>query len=166
MKPLLDWQNPEIVDIYDEVNLWSAPFGLLLLEQLPMQPGLTIVDVGFGTGFPLIELAQRFGPTALRGQFASHDLAGANDWLRQQLWYSTAAYTEYLKQFWWNNFGDFADFSPNYIVSNVSSIIRCLRGGTGLAVVPDFLCRESIAAGGIQLVWEGHRPLENTVYFG
>ena len=63
MKPLLDWQNPEVVDIYDEVNLWSAPFGLLLLEQLPMQPGLTIVDVGFGTGFPLIELAQRFGPT-------------------------------------------------------------------------------------------------------
>lgn len=61
MKEILDWQSKQVVDIFDEVNLWSAPFGKLMLENIPMQKGMTIVDLGFGTGFPLIELSQRFG---------------------------------------------------------------------------------------------------------
>lgn len=61
MKRLLDWQSEEVVSIYDEVNLWSAPFGRMLLENIPMKRGIRILDIGFGTGFPLIELSQRFG---------------------------------------------------------------------------------------------------------
>ncbi len=64
MKKLLDWKRKEIVDIFDEATLWSAPFGRLLLENIPMKSGATIVDIGFGTGFPLIELSQRFGETS------------------------------------------------------------------------------------------------------
>lgn len=51
-------------DLYDELPLWSAPFGLLLLERVPMRPGLTVLDVGAGTGFLTVELAQRCGPQA------------------------------------------------------------------------------------------------------
>ena len=61
MKKILDWENKEVVNIFDEVTLWSAPFGRLLLENMPMVVGATIVDIGFGTGFPLIELSQLFG---------------------------------------------------------------------------------------------------------
>ncbi len=61
MKKILDWQEKRIVNIFDEVNLWTAPFGRLLLDNIPMKKGMTIVDIGFGTGFPLIELSQRFG---------------------------------------------------------------------------------------------------------
>lgn len=61
MKEPLDWQAPAIVEIYDEVSLWSAPFGKVLLDNIPMNASWTVVDLGFGTGFPLIELAQRFG---------------------------------------------------------------------------------------------------------
>ena len=64
MKKNLNWQSKEIVNIFDEVSLWSAPFGRLLLENIPMQQELTIVDIGFGAGFPLIELSQRFGDSA------------------------------------------------------------------------------------------------------
>ncbi len=64
MKPLLNWRDPAIVNIYDEVCLWSAPFGLLMLEQIPMRGIQAALDLGFGTGFPLIELAQRLGPNA------------------------------------------------------------------------------------------------------
>ncbi|MFK7971363.1 MAG: class I SAM-dependent methyltransferase [Bacteroidia bacterium] len=62
MKPILNWQTAEVVNIFDEVSLWAAPFGKLMLDHIPMQHGWQILDIGFGTGFPLIELAQRFGP--------------------------------------------------------------------------------------------------------
>lgn len=61
MKDRLDWKQPSVANIYDELSLWSAPFGDLLLQNIPMKKGMSIVDLGFGTGFPLIELSQRFG---------------------------------------------------------------------------------------------------------
>ena len=61
MKPILDYQKAEIVNIFDELTLWSSPFGRLLLDHIPMSSEATVLDLGFGTGFPLIELAQRFG---------------------------------------------------------------------------------------------------------
>ncbi|MCB0727343.1 MAG: class I SAM-dependent methyltransferase [Ignavibacteriae bacterium] len=61
MKESLDWQSKDVVNIYDEVNLWSAPFGRLLLENIPVKRESKVMDIGFGTGFPLIELSQRFG---------------------------------------------------------------------------------------------------------
>jgi arsenite methyltransferase len=64
MKKILDYQKKEVVAVFDEVNLWSAPFGKLLLENIPMKNGMVVVDIGFGTGFPLIELSQRFGESS------------------------------------------------------------------------------------------------------
>jgi arsenite methyltransferase len=53
--------DPEFVAALDELPLWSAPFGLRLLEAVPLEPGATVLDVGCGTGFPLLELAHRLG---------------------------------------------------------------------------------------------------------
>ncbi|HEY2322590.1 MAG TPA: class I SAM-dependent methyltransferase [Thermoanaerobaculia bacterium] len=59
-----DFSSPEIVNVYDELPLWSAMFGLMLLEFVPFAGVRTALDVGCGTGFPLIELAERLGPSA------------------------------------------------------------------------------------------------------
>ncbi|MGE5352255.1 MAG: class I SAM-dependent methyltransferase [Acidobacteriota bacterium] len=59
-----DYNNPDSVSIIDELPLWSAPFGLKLLEAIKIKPGLTVLDIGFGLGFPLIEIAQRLGRSA------------------------------------------------------------------------------------------------------
>ena len=53
--------SPEFVETFDELPLWSAPFGLLLLKYLDLKPGLTVIDLGSGAGFPLMELAGRLG---------------------------------------------------------------------------------------------------------
>ncbi len=90
----------------------------------------------------------------------------AEEWLKQQIWYSTASDMEHLKRFWQMNFKHHLDFKPNYIVPNISSIVRCLSNKEGFSILPDFLCREEIASGGIKLVWEGNNILENTLYFG
>lgn len=86
--------------------------------------------------------------------------------LKEQLWYSTAADMEHLKNFWIKHFGKHPDFTPNYIVPNISSIIRCLSNTKGMAIVPDFLCAKAIENKDIKVLWEGENPLENTLYFG
>jgi len=57
----VDNTTPDFGDLYDELPLWSAPFGLLLLDHVPVKSGVTILDVGAGTGFLTVELAQRCG---------------------------------------------------------------------------------------------------------
>jgi arsenite methyltransferase len=60
----LDFTDARVVSAYDEVALWSAMFGVLLLDEVPLRGVRRALDVGCGTGFPLIELAERLGPAA------------------------------------------------------------------------------------------------------
>ncbi|HXH37916.1 MAG TPA: methyltransferase domain-containing protein [Thermoanaerobaculia bacterium] len=59
-----DFSSPRLLTAYDELPLWSAMFGLLLLEEVPLTKATNVLDVGCGTGFPLIELAERLGSRA------------------------------------------------------------------------------------------------------
>ena len=60
------------VALYDELPLWSALAGELLLEGVPLAGARRVLDLGCGTGFPLLELAERLG----RGSF----VAGLDPW--------------------------------------------------------------------------------------
>jgi arsenite methyltransferase len=53
--------NEEFISTFDEISLWSAPFGLLLLKNLELKRNMKVLDLGSGTGFPLLELAARSG---------------------------------------------------------------------------------------------------------
>ncbi len=57
----IDFDRPEVAAHYDELPLWSAPFGQMILERVPLQLGQTMLDIGAGTGFLTVELAQRSG---------------------------------------------------------------------------------------------------------
>jgi len=58
-----DLDNPELVSALDEIHLWSAPFGLKLLDTIRMKKNIQALDIGFGTGFPILEVALRLGST-------------------------------------------------------------------------------------------------------
>jgi arsenite methyltransferase len=53
--------NPEDASALDELPFWSAPFGQLLLETVPLKQNIIALDIGFGTGYPVIEFAARSG---------------------------------------------------------------------------------------------------------
>ncbi|PCI00646.1 MAG: LysR family transcriptional regulator [Flavobacteriaceae bacterium] len=85
--------------------------------------------------------------------------------LLQNIWYSSSSEMEHFRRFWFANFNKKPGFKPNYILPNIASIIRCLSNGNGLALVPDFLCKDAIASHKIKLIWEGKVTCENTLYF-
>ncbi|HSB64375.1 MAG TPA: methyltransferase domain-containing protein [Thermoanaerobaculia bacterium] len=60
----LDLGDPDTVAAYDELPLWSALAGQLLLHHVPLKRHVRVLDAGCGTGFPLLELAERLGSTS------------------------------------------------------------------------------------------------------
>jgi ubiquinone/menaquinone biosynthesis C-methylase UbiE len=58
------WMPSQPAEIYDETSFWSARFGALLFDHLEIRRGIRGVDVGCGTGFPLIELAHLHGSSS------------------------------------------------------------------------------------------------------
>jgi arsenite methyltransferase len=63
LKNRLDSDSHSVVEVIDELPLWSAPFGLKLLDNIVLKKNITVLDIGSGTGFPLTEIAMRLGST-------------------------------------------------------------------------------------------------------
>ncbi|WP_179339041.1 MULTISPECIES: LysR family transcriptional regulator [Winogradskyella] len=103
--------------------------------------------------------------TTIQKHIKAKDLIKLENELLQNIWYSSSNEMEHFRRFWFDNFKKKPAFKPNYILPNLTSIIRCLNNGNGLALVPDFLCREEVLRNEINVVWEGKVKTENTLYF-
>lgn len=55
----------KLIDLYDESPIWSSPFGLKLLDYINYKKNITALDIGFGTGYPLTEIALRLGESSV-----------------------------------------------------------------------------------------------------
>jgi arsenite methyltransferase len=69
MKRPARWIDPgtfddeEVPSTYDDLCLWAAPFGLALLDTIRLRGVEAMLDVACGAGFPLLEIADRLGPS-------------------------------------------------------------------------------------------------------
>lgn len=63
-KSAFNLNDKKTVSVVDELPLWSAPFGLKLLDSIKLRPNMNALDIGFGLGFPLLEIAQRLGDSS------------------------------------------------------------------------------------------------------
>jgi arsenite methyltransferase len=64
LKHKVDPTDKKLISSIDELSLWSAPFGLNLLDTIKMNKNMKVLDVGCGLGFPCIEIAQRLGESS------------------------------------------------------------------------------------------------------
>ena len=56
-----DLNSEELIEVFDELPFWAAPFGLKLMDKVALRKGIKALDIGFGAGFPLTEVAMRLG---------------------------------------------------------------------------------------------------------
>lgn len=78
--------------------------------------------------------------------------------------YGTSNDNEHFIRFWKENFNTFPDFRANYVVPNFRSIINCLSVGSGISIVPDFLCKNHFNEGKLVSLWQGYKPIHNKIY--
>lgn len=64
LKNLTDEDNPKFVTDICELSFWSAPFGMTLLNTIKLKWKIKVLDIGCGTGFPLLELSGRLGDSS------------------------------------------------------------------------------------------------------
>jgi len=60
-----DFDFEKYIEVADESPIWSAPFGLKLLDYINYKTNISAIDIGFGTGFPLTEIALRLGDSSI-----------------------------------------------------------------------------------------------------
>ena len=56
-----DFSDFALISAFDEMPLWSSYFGAVLLDVIIFKGNARILDIGCGAGYPLLEIAQRFG---------------------------------------------------------------------------------------------------------
>jgi ubiquinone/menaquinone biosynthesis C-methylase UbiE len=61
LEQTFDFTDPALISSFDEMPLWSSYFGAALLDTITFKNSAKILDIGCGTGYPLLEIALRFG---------------------------------------------------------------------------------------------------------
>lgn len=61
LKTDFDLNSDLLVELFDELPVWASPFGLKLLDNIRYKKNISALDIGFGAGFPLTEIAMRLG---------------------------------------------------------------------------------------------------------
>ncbi|WP_027421271.1 LysR family transcriptional regulator [Crocinitomix catalasitica] len=150
-------------DLIKDLN--NGILGLVITPKKQNEKKSLVDYIPFSKERIVLIAGNKTDTTKIQKHINSNNINKLEDELLQNIWYSSSNEMEHFRRFWFENFNKKPAFKPNYILPNITSIIRCLINGNGLALVPDFLCQEQILRNEINLVWEGTVKTENTLYF-
>ncbi|QLE59030.1 LysR family transcriptional regulator [Nostoc sp. TCL26-01] len=92
------------------------------------------------------------------------DLSSLAAWLIQQPWIAYSDDLPIIRRFWRVVFGWRLDVNPQFVIPDLRSIRAAIAYGLGYSVLPDYLCREWIAAGRLNLVLQPTKAVTNQIW--
>jgi len=63
LKTELNFEDPDLLSALDDMSFWQLRLESNCSALCGYEKNIRALDIGFGSGFPLIELAMRLGPT-------------------------------------------------------------------------------------------------------
>lgn len=92
------------------------------------------------------------------------DLSSLATWLIQQPWIAYSDELPIIRRFWRVVFGRRLDVNPQFVIPDLRSIREAISYGLGYSVLPDYLCREWITAGRLNLVLQPTKAVTNQIW--
>ncbi|QBD81033.1 LysR family transcriptional regulator [Ktedonosporobacter rubrisoli] len=94
----------------------------------------------------------------------AEELEAIEQWLAAQRWISYGVELPIIRRFWQQCFGKRPSFQAALIVPDLHAIQRIIEEGGGISILPDYLCREGIEAGRLQVLWEPLQKVSNELW--
>ncbi len=85
-------------------------------------------------------------------------------WLEAQAWVSNSPDMSMIGRYWEEVFEQRPKVEPRLVVSDLLMVLQAVRFGIGVSVLPEYLCRESIARGDVRMLYKPEKHPANQLY--
>jgi DNA-binding transcriptional LysR family regulator len=85
-------------------------------------------------------------------------------WLLEQPWISYGSELPIIRRFWQQSFNRRPLIRPALIIPDLRIMLQAVEHGYGITVLPQYLCRRSLAAERIRVLWQPSRPVVNQLW--
>jgi DNA-binding transcriptional LysR family regulator len=106
---------------------------------------------------PEVSLPQTLGKTSERKD-------KVEDFLLQQQWISYSAELPIIRRYWHVAFKRRPNIEPAVVVPSLLLIRKAVEFGLGISILPRYICRESLAAGRLHILWEPKDSMINDLW--
>lgn len=112
--------------------------------------------------FLLVGPAKARPPGVARKTKAS--LTALQHWLAEQRWVSYSVDMPIVRRFWQELFHTRPAFQAAVVMPNLHAIRRAVESGWGISVLPEYLCKASVKAGRLKLLWKTPQAVSNDLW--
>ncbi len=85
-------------------------------------------------------------------------------WLLERTWISYGVDLPIIRSFWQQCFKKRPHLQPALVIPDLRAIARAVELGLGISLLPDHICRESVEAGRLRVLWEPPTPVVSDLW--
>lgn len=103
-------------------------------------------------------------PNTLKFSDSQENLEQVEHFLLGQKWISYSPELPIIRRFWQASFKKRPQLQPILVIPNLHAIARAVELGYGISLLPDYLCRDSVRAGKLEILWQPPQPIINEIW--
>ena len=148
MNMYLTFKSGEEVELLDQLE--KEQIHLLISDQKPSSS-----DHEYKLIFKerLVLVASPTLPLPPNTDFTSDNMEEVIQWMSGQPWYAYGNELKYITEYWRDNFRTTPDILARYVFSSGKDVALALEEGSGLSVLPAYLCQKEVEEGKLKILF-------------